>query len=177
MSINLIDGINSSIVLDKILNAIDNGHTTEEIRKNPLKCLVSGETKKIVICPGGRGLKISYEIIKEMADRGDALSIKLLEKSEGWHMIYKYYSPQECSIKDILEEKKNIIWIYFEKSYADYDRTNKHLIDIIEEGKLKNIGEWTLQVCTVFVEEWSYKIYSMDNAVGSEYIVGEVKTQ
>ena len=47
MSLN---GISQDMLLEKILLAIDNGHTTEEIRKDPLKCIVSGKTKKIVYC-------------------------------------------------------------------------------------------------------------------------------
>ena len=172
---NPINGINSEIVLDKILSAIDSGHTTEEIRKDPLKYLVSGKTKKIVISPGGRGLKISYEIIKEMANRGDELSIKLLEDNEDWKMISEYYSSNHCDLKDILEDQKNKVWIHFEKSCGDYDRTNKHLIDIVEENKLINIGGWTLDVCTVYVEDWSYKICSSDDGFGSEYVVGKLK--
>jgi hypothetical protein len=75
-------GIDTTILFNKVLEAIDQGITTEEIRQNPLKYIVSGKTQKIVVNTGGEGLKVSYEIIEEMAKRGDQLAKILLENNE-----------------------------------------------------------------------------------------------
>lgn len=159
-------------IIDKLLDAIDNGISTDELRKNRIKYLVSGETKKIVICSGGSGLKISYEIIKALADKGDKLSQKLLE-SEYWYVIDRYESGFDTyELKDIEEKKLKKAWIYFKNDNFDYDRENTYLIDIIENEKVKNIGGWKLCVVKVYVEPWTYEIRESNDMYGSEYVDG-----
>ncbi len=159
-------------IIEKLLDAIDNGISTDELRKNRIKYLVSGETKKIVICRGGSGLKISYEIIKTLADKGDKLSQKLLE-SEYWYVIDRYEPGFDTyELKDIEETKLKKAWIYFKNDNFDYDRENTYLINIIENEKVKNIGGWELCVVKVYVEPWTYKIRERDDMYGSEYVDG-----
>ena len=149
--------INGDKILYKILNVIDAGVSTEEIRKDPLKYIVSGETKEIVINLGGEGLKVSHEIIKEMARRGDNTAKYLLEKD-----IF-------CRTGDLAGGE---MWAYLEKKHGKYERENSILIDIIKEDKIHNVGGWTLDVCKVHVETWAYKICKSNDMFGSEYIVG-----
>ena len=170
-----VDGVDPDILLTKILEAIDKGHTTDEIRENPMKFIVSGKTKKIVICTGGEGLKLSYEIINEMANRGDQLAKKLIDDDKRWCKINNYQSSR-CKLSEIPKDERSEVWIHYrdQKLYNEYDRTNEHLINIIEEDEIQNIGGWTLQVYTVYDEDWSYQIHNQLDGYGSEYIVGNI---
>src|SRR5689334_4020145 len=78
----ILNGIEQTILFEKILEAIDKGVTTEQLRQDPLKYILSGETKEIVINRGGEGLKVSYTILKEMEKRGDKLAKKIIEEDE-----------------------------------------------------------------------------------------------
>ena len=123
-----IDAIKSSMVLSKILDAVDAGVKTEEIRKDPLKYIISGKTKEIIVNTGGEGIKVSKHILEEMTKRGDKLAMKLLQNNK-----FKY-------IED--KKKDENAFLYLENGYKNYDRENKVLIEIIKEGKIENkIGQ------------------------------------
>lgn len=150
-----LQAVSFPVGLEKILAAIDAGATTDEIRKDPMKFLVSGETIEIVINSGGEGLKLSPEIIEEMAKRGDELA------------------------KDIIEKKKFIAYSNSDKKFAyleefpgSYDRQNKILIEIIKEGKIKNNGGMVLEIHKVHEEGWTYEVCKDDDYWNSEYIKG-----
>lgn len=161
--------MSSQIIIDKILEAIDKGVTTKEIRENYNKYLISGEEKKIVINTGGEGLKVSYEIIDEMKKRGDKLATRLIEKDD-FYIINEYYGSNKVKKgdKEYTDRKKQ--WTFFEFYSELYDRENKILIDILEENKLKNIGGWSLEVEKVPVEEWAYKVRKQNDHWRSEYV-------
>ena len=165
--IEQLQGISPEYLFTKILDAIDKGISTKALRENPIKYIVSGKTKKIVINYGGEGLKVSYNIIKEMAKRGDELAIKLLQENK-FKEIYL-----ACCKKESTDPHANK-WTYLERKSKNYDRENKILIEILEEGKLDNIGGWVLQIEIVGVEPWSYKVCKSDDMFGSEYIEGIV---
>ena len=160
-------GINPDLILDKILSAIDQGATTQDIRSDPFKYIVSGQTKEIVICTGGEGLKVSYQIIQEMATRGDKLAI-LLIKNDKFNQLPSYSSEKS-------DDPNANRWCYLEKRHSSYDRENPILIEILKENKLHNIGGWTLRVCEVYVEPWSYKVRKSSDHWGSEYVEGAVR--
>lgn len=159
-----IKGIDQEILLIKIFDAIDRGVTIDELRRDPIKYILSGETKKIVLNIGGEGLKVSYEILKEMEKRGDPLAKKLIEE-DNFEEINRYD-------KEYINDPNHNKWCYLETSYKNYDRENKILIEILEEGKIKNIGGWTLHVYDVPIEKWAYKICKAEDMFGSEYIQG-----
>ena len=50
------------------------------------------------------------------------------------------------------------------------DRENKHLIDIVSEGKIKNTGGFDLYAVTVPIEDWSYEVREASDMWSSEYI-------
>lgn len=157
----ILNGISPDILFEKLLDIIDSGVKTDDLRKNPIKYLVKGTTKEIVVCTGGEGLKVSREIITEMAKRGDQLAIKLLEKNK--------FSVIPNSFTNSGQQ-----WCYLESGYHNYDRENKILIEILKEGKLDNIGGWTLEVYTVYTEPWSYEVCKSDDHWGSEYVKGYI---
>jgi hypothetical protein len=161
--------MSSKIIIDKILEAIDKGVTTKEIRENYNKYLISGEEKKIVINTGGEGLIVSYEIIDEMKKRGDKLATRLIEKDD-FYIINEYYGSNKVKKgdKEYTDRKKQ--WTYLEFNHKNYDRENKILIEILEENKLRNIGGWSLEVEKVPAEEWAYEIRKGDDHWGSEYV-------
>jgi len=158
---SVMDGMSPEILFTKILDIIDSGVSTDDLRKNPTKYLMKGTTKEIIICTGGEGLKVSHEIITEMAKRGDKLAIHLLDKDK--------FSIILDPITKAVQK-----WCYLESKYNKYDRENKILIEILKEGKLHNIGGWTLEIYTVYSEPWSYKICKSDDHWGSEYVKGYI---
>jgi hypothetical protein len=68
-------------------------------------------------------------------------------------------------------------WTFLERDYAEYDRENPILIEILKEGKLGNIGGWSLKIYTVYVEPWSYQIIKSNDIFGSEYVIGYISVQ
>lgn len=160
-----IKGISSQILFTKILDAIDKGATTNEIRQNPLKYLVSGKTKEIVINSGGEGLKVSREILAEMARQGDLLAKRILEKDNFEEIPHRGTKSSNTFANQ---------WAYLESQYKIYDRENPILIKILKEDRLKNIGGWELIICRVYVEPWSYKIIKSDDLWGSEFVEGTI---
>lgn len=159
-----LSSVHPKILLDKILNAVDKGISTKEIREDPLKFLTSGVKKEIVINTGGEGLKLSPEIINEMAKRGDKLAKDILEKNKFQNYVqFSHTLPIKFAF---LENEPPIYGI------ANYDRENKILIDIIKEGKLKNNGGMTLMVAAVYEEYYMHEIKMDHDLYQSEYIVG-----
>ena len=161
-------GLSHDILFEKILLAIENGVSPKEIRENPIRYIVSGETKKIVICINSCGLKVSYEIVNEMARRGCPYSKQLIEDGDKikWNEIVDLYSDF-VKISTINKDEINYLWVRLNPNIF---RTNKFLIEIIEEGKINNVGGWILNVVTVYVEDWSYKICNYNDEYASEYI-------
>ena len=147
----------SSYVVNKcilgILDAIDRGVSTEEIRKNPTQYMISGKTKEIVINSGGEGLKLSPEIIEEMANRGDDVAKDILVKD-------KFRTYSNSSLK----------FAYLEDEMCNPIRDNPILIEIIKESKLKNTGGMDLVIYQVPVEDWAFKIREEKDFWGCEYI-------
>jgi hypothetical protein len=94
-----------------------------------------------------------------MAKRGDKLAKELLNKNEF----------QITPFKDK--------WLYLETKHRCYDRMNPILIEILREGKLSNIGGWTLEIYSVPVENFAYKIIKSNDCFGSEYIIGGEKIE
>jgi hypothetical protein len=158
---DLLCGIDTKTAIEMILDAVDRGVTTREIRADPLKYLTSGQTKEIIINTGGEGLKISEEIIIEMAKRGDSLAQQIIKKDDFKNVSYG--SP--------------LRYAWLEKSvpfcmFRDYDRENHVLIELIKEGKIGNLGGMELRVCKVYVEDYMYEICNANDGFGSEYILG-----
>ena len=155
-----LQGCDPGILLEKTLEAIERGISPADLRHDPFKYLVSGQTKEVVINTGGEGLKISREILREMAKRGDVNAQYLIERGE-FESIGK-------SDRDK--------WLFLEQHgrYTDYDRENPILIQILKEGKLHNIGGWSLEVYRVHAEQWTYKILKGNDLWASEYIVGHI---
>jgi len=156
--------IKPQILLDKILDAIDKGATTDEIRSDPIKFMTTGKKKEIVINTGGEGLKLSPTIITEMAQRGDKLAKEIIEKDKFQNYTKNCYP---LPIKFAFFEKNPPIY-----GIPNYDRENKILIDIIKEGKLKNNGGMTLVVAAVYDEYYMYEIKTSCDFYQSEYIDG-----
>jgi len=154
-----LSGIAQPILFEKILEAIDKGITTEQLRQDPLKYILSGKTKEIVVNRGGEGLKVSYAILKEMEKRGDELAKKIIEEDK-----FKYCSKNGDSR-----------WCFLETEHQNYDRENPILIEILKEAKIKNIGGWKLHVYMVPVEPWAYQILTDDDIWRSEYVVGNIE--
>jgi methyltransferase-like protein len=142
-------GMKAEFIAEKLLDAIDKGVSTDDIRKDPFKYIISGKTMEIVINRGGNGLKICPEIIQEMASRGDKAAKYIIEKND----FMKY-------------SNSDLTYTYFNH------RTNKTLIEIIKEDKLRNTGGMTLCVCQVYVEPFTYTIREEEDRWGSEYIDG-----
>jgi hypothetical protein len=139
---------------------IDRGITTAELRENPLKYILSGRTREVVYCTGGEGLKLSREIVEEMARRGSAAAKRHLET--GHFQKSKPY----VYIEDPDDGKE---WTWFDNA-----RHSRTLIKIVKEGKLKNIGGWTLVVAEVPEEDWAWEIKQESDHYRSEYIVGAI---
>jgi hypothetical protein len=165
--------MSTELLIDKILDAIDRGVTTSQLREDYSKYIISGKTKKIIICTGGEGLKISRKLLEEMKNRGDKLATTILEKDEFY--VITYYGSSSIIKDEYYHKNEDKHWAYLENDFKDYDRENKILIDIIEEDKIENIGGWTLEVVDVPIENWSYKICKSDDHWGCEYISYVVK--
>lgn len=160
----------SQIIIDKILDAVDRGISTKELRENYKKHILCGQTKKIVINSGGEGLKISYEILQEMKKRGDSLATQIIEK-DIFNVIDDYSFLSHRNVKgDDKNRDKQWTFLDLPRGYFDYDRENKTLIEIIEEDKIKNIGGWTLEVVEVPVEKWSWYIENLNDHWRSETV-------
>lgn len=178
-----VDSIEPNLLLEKILDAVDKGIPTSEIRKDPIKYVLSGETKEIVVNVGGDGLKVSYKIISEMAKRGDILAQSLIEKDK-FHVICKDGIYSTRLKDDYYYSNRDKQWTYLykdklEDDYGDdyfdiYDRENKTLIEVLKDG-IRNIGGWVLSIYVVPVERWAYKITRLDDPWGSEYITGHIR--
>jgi hypothetical protein len=152
-------GCDSTKVFEKILEAIEHGAKPEEIRADPLKYILSGKTKEIVVCTGGEGLKVSKQIVNEMAKRGDPWAKRKLEKDK-----FLYLSTA-CGCEEA--------YCYLESAPRRYHRTNAVLIDMLKEDPdLENLGGWCLEVFTVPEEDWAYEIRNNVDLWGSEYVVG-----
>jgi hypothetical protein len=147
-----LDGCKGSQVLHHVLAAVDRGVSTAELREDPLKHLLSGRTQEVVYCSGGEGLKVSREIIQEMARRG-------CEEARAALMAHHF---------GVLESGEEWSWL-------DGARHNHHLIAIIKENKLKNVGGWKLVVALVPEEHWAWYIKHGDDCWTSEYVVGAIK--
>lgn len=157
-------GIESSIVLEKILDAVDQGATTKEIRNNPYKYLTSGKTKEIIINIGGAGLKISPEIINEMSRRGDKLAMEIRDENRFHNYVNRYgKNPLRFAF---LEHMTGCPYFHA------YDRENGVLKEIIKEGKMRNNGGMTLRIFKVYEEPYMYKVCEDIDDFGSEYIKG-----
>ena len=157
-----LDGIDSEILFEKILGAIDHGATTQQIRQNPFKFLTSGKTKEIIINTGGEGLKVSREIVVEMARRGDPLATEIIKNNR-----FKHYSG--------LMLKEPMLFAYLETGgtfHDSYDRENKILIDMIKENKFRNNGGMSLAIYRVYEEPYMYQVCKSDDCWRSEYLVG-----
>jgi hypothetical protein len=48
------------------------------------------------------------------------------------------------------------------------------LVQLVEEGLIKNVGGMTLQIVQVPVERWAYEIKNRDDMWQSEFVVGKV---
>jgi len=151
-------GLDAAIIVDKLLEAIDKGATTDEIRTDVKRYLTSGKKKEIIINTGGEGLKLSPALIEEMAKKGDQLAQKIIDQNR--FIDYRFS-----------EEK----FAYLEDKHGNYDRSNPILISMLKEGKYENNGGMNLIVCEVYEEPWMYKICKADDHWGSEYIEGWYK--
>lgn len=160
----------SDIIIEKILDAVDRGVPTAELRKDYEKHILSGKTKKIVINSGGEGLKVSYEILQEMKNRGDCLATEIIEK-DVFNVIDDYGYSKNAKGDNKTRDKQ---WTFLDikSNYYDYeyDRENKTLIEIIEENKIKNIGGWDLDVVEVPIEEWAWHIENLRDHWRSEIV-------
>lgn len=144
-----------------VLDAIDRGITTADLRENPLKYILSGRTHEVVYCTGGEGLKLSREIVEEMARRGSAAAKRHLETGHFQKSKPYVYIQHPDDGKE---------WTWFDNA-----RHSRTLIKIVKEGKLKNIGGWTLVVAEVPEEDWAWEIKQESDHFRSEYVVGAVK--
>lgn len=154
-----IKGITPEVLFVKVLDAVQNGISPADIYKNPQKYLTSGKIKEIIINLGGEGIKVSPEIIQEMAKRGDDTAITIIK--EDLFQTYNAYNFKLEPLKFAFLEKKGVD-----------DRENKILIEIIKEGKMKNNGGMHLAVCSVHEESYSYKIIHEKDLWKSESIKG-----
>jgi len=148
------------IILQKLLDEIDKGVTTDEIRssiKNNTisKYILGGKKKRIIINHGGRDINISKDILEEMVKRGDDNAKKILN-----HNFFR--KVDKCTGYDGC-------FVYLDKD-REPDRENKILIDMIMEKKFKNYGGMTLCVYEVPVEDWCYEIRQNNDMWGTEYI-------
>lgn len=161
----------NSIILDKILDAIDKGINTKQLREDYKKYILSGKEKKIVINTGGEGLKVSYPILEEMKKRGDKLAEQLIEK-DNFYVIDEEGSFSNKIQDEYYFKNRDKQWTYLESPdmIENYDRENKTLIEILEETKLENIGGWDLMVVNVPVEEWAYEIENLNDHWRSERV-------
>jgi len=173
---DIIRGFSPNYLMTKILEAVDAGAHTSEIRADPLKFLLSGERKEIVVCTGGEGLKVSYTILKEMAVRGDAVAKTIIDKDKFNSISHGRFRPVSLQNRtftdDELKEMEEDLWVYLERGFGSYDRGNRTLIEILKEGKTYNIGGWDLEVFSVPVENGAYKVLKSNDIFGSEYVLG-----
>jgi hypothetical protein len=171
--------MSSKFLVDKILDAIENGVTIQQLREDYTKYIVSGKEKKIVINSGGEGLKVSRIILEEMKNRGDQLATTLIE-ADNFYVINSDGFLSSKHKDEYYYANRDKQWTYLEKPCEDkgrgryrsfdYDRENQILIDILEEGKIKNIGGWNLEVVRVPVEDWTYEVTNANDHWGSEEI-------
>jgi hypothetical protein len=168
-----LSGISQSLLFKKLLDCIDNGVSTQELRNDPMKYLVSGEMKTIVINTGGEGLKVSYQMFQEMSKRGDELATKIL-KEDNFYVIDDYTcQSRKFEEKDATYyDSRHKQWNYLGTKRWFYDRENKVLIQMLREKAFKSIGGWSLRTVQVPVEKWAYRVRKLDDWWGSEYIAG-----
>jgi hypothetical protein len=122
--------MSQTALIKQILDAVDRGVSTKELREDYKKHILSGPQKKIVINTGGEGLKGSYNIFQEMAKRGDDLAKILIEK-DNFYVICDVFSSR---LKDAYYyDNRDKQWTYLERFDRHYDRENKTLIEILEE--------------------------------------------
>jgi hypothetical protein len=111
-----------------------------------------------VICTGGAGLKLSREIITELATQGDEEAKKILDMGE------KVWREVRTFIGKPMDEGS--LWTLYR------NRESQALVDLVKENRLQNIGGWTLRVVEVPVEKWAYTLEQVEDAYGSEYVQG-----
>ena len=172
-----LSGINSNILFEKTLQAIDNGVSVSELKKNPLKYLVSGFTKEIVVWKNGGGGKLSRLYIEEMAKLGDPISLDMISlnpsKKYRWYFIEKCF-PYTKNDNDF-DKDKNETFINY-SSYNEEYRENEYLISILKNNVIKyNSGGWNMEIYKVYIEEWSYNIIVENDGFGSEIIYGNIE--
>lgn len=182
-------GFDHEYLFNKILNVIDSGITTQELRQNPEKYLLNDKHKKIVYWYGGGSCVLSREIIKSMADMGDELCKEIInnEKKYKWEHICPFlFRRTNCEKDDngyyymnIKGERVNLnndeLCIHL-GMHEKYLRTNEFLIKIIEEEKINNIGGWALDIALVYDDDKSYSIIKENDGFGSETVYGRVKS-
>lgn len=162
------DGINTKVAVYKLLNVLKKGEPIDNVYENPLKYIVPNKTKKIIINTGGEGLKLSVELIHEMAKRGDSLAQHIIDKNK-----FQTYSYSDLKFAHLEHDRDTKGDEY--SPYCDmYDRENKILIDMIESGNCKNTGGMTLEVIKVYDDDAFYKICRSNDHWGSEYVKGEL---
>src|SRR5579872_1104339 len=74
-----LNGMRGSKLFHKLLDLIESGISSDVLRENPLRYLLSGRKKKIVVNLGGEGLKVSCKILEKMAALGDEEAKTCLE--------------------------------------------------------------------------------------------------
>lgn len=155
-------GVEQGHLLTKILEAVDRGVSTEEIRKDPLRYITTSSTKEIVINTGGEGLKLSPEIVAEMARRQDPWA-KEVVAGDHYSKYNTYATEMGAEIP---------LYAYLRRPDHKPDRTNATLIEIIKEKKLGNNGGMRLEVLRVRDDPKAYKVRRNDDHWGSEYVEG-----
>lgn len=140
-------------LLARVLDAVDAGVKTDDIRQHPHKYVSKGREIEIVINEGGEGLKVSPAIVSEMARRGDELAKQIQAKNK-----FRRYERSEQS------------FAYLEHVGVRPARQNKVLIDMIKEGKWRNTAGMDLAVYKV--HEGEYRVLRGTDHWGTEHIEG-----
>ena len=131
-----------------ILDHIDKGVTTQQIKENVESYIISGKFREIIISKRGFGLKVPEKMIYEMAELGDIHAKRIIEKDD-----FKEYSNNHSRFAFLVNE------------LGEYDRFNENLIKLIKSNLVDEF-----EICQVPVEEWTYKIRVRDDYWLSEYI-------
>ena len=132
-----------------ILDHIDTGITTNEIRQNIESYIISGKVREIIISKRGFGLKIPEKVVYEMAELGDIHAKRIIENNG-----FKEYSNNHSNFAFLVNE------------LGEFDRFNENLIKLIKTGNL--VDEF--EIYQVPIEEWTYKIRVRNDYWLSEYI-------
>jgi hypothetical protein len=118
----------------KITEAIDNGVSTDDIRKNPLEYILSGKKKYLMLNYNGVGINIGENIYEYLLSKGE-LWIKRLDRmiNEVGQVYYKLIHPDT---NELIHEYPLLTSAIINKEiqYNELKDTNIYILEVPEES-------------------------------------------